>query len=870
MPRWLANTKGQCLIQHSSAIAILAYHLASKLGVQEQKLQRACFLAGLYHDIGKLGSFQDFINKNGKIKTEDTEDGHHQRETTANFGNLPRHNEISFLLLDELIERRFCAINNKPLSNAVKHTALWHHALPLRHPKKQDFSSNKALYNRLCVGENRVWREIVTELECFLEATKSQLPDEYNDWLNLDDFDLDHALEEDFEPKTSPIPAYKQYEQPPALSLDLFLKQTMINAQADYMRAILITADRYISSITADKLSQLASLDYQSLEQVADELLTNRSTLCDAISTSLASFEEKFPGSERNAEQKRVAETITSLKYRSNTKVATLGGPAGVGKTKIALECAQRSGARKILWVCPRVQVCQSVYEQLRSVDYLPSSRIELISGEFKLSSQNGVEYETKPNKLFNGDIVVTTIDQIISAISTHRNAHVLFEYLDSYIVFDEFHEYAVMSGFSLIFKELIELKKLQSDRCFVLLVSATPNVLYLEKVLGINKKDIVKARSFNSQPYWLNLATFNEAEINDLHPLYMPQKDHTVVISNTATTAQLAFIYNYEREKACLAHSKFTPSDKQGLFKTIMASFGQGQLRHSKYDVLRAGPIVQASLNITGRKMVSEISTAENILQRIGRLDRFGEGYENFCLLVQAAGNNSAQKRILKQNYSSSNAEKFIGFLSDMGVFGKTIQLTDLYNHYYAFYDQVDEKPLMAELLALLNDSAQLAEMVLLNPIQLPPSLSRNADKKKLQTLSLRGSSVYAQMILVDYPQTASNKTLYDAEDPETYGQALTVTHGQVSQEIYHRQLDNCKILPNSKLYKGVNYGLSLASVAKRPETPIIYSYTDSQLKAIGKDQLESALIYVNCGSSIVGAVKYRHLIELKQIQGY
>ena len=70
--------------------------------------------------------------------------------------------------------------------------------------------------------------------------------------------------------------------------------------------------------------------------------------------------------------------------------------------------------------------------------------------------------------------------------------------------------------------------------------------------------------------------------------------------------------------------HSKFTPKDKSAILGRILRVFGSKSVVAD--EILIAGPIVQASLNITTRTMHTEMCHGENALQRVGRVNRFGE----------------------------------------------------------------------------------------------------------------------------------------------------------------------------------------------------------------------------------------------------
>ncbi|MCB0156433.1 MAG: CRISPR-associated endonuclease Cas3'', partial [Anaerolineae bacterium] len=674
-----ANTHLQALAEHLFAVGYVAEQLLIRLTLDNVNGADATFVAGCLHDVGKIDpAFQDWA-RNPKKKNLQAEDGQHIDDTKFSFDKHPRHNEISVLLYQLLDPISFKGISTGH-KNAIKHTIYWHHAKPYRKEKDLEFSTFGGIHKKFNGNLGTLpFSEIIEKAQRLLQQigeidrkyrnTETSLINRiYSETVDLDT--LNNI-------KTTPLPSYKTYEL--ENRIDDYRQQITVNALHNLVRACVISADRLISGLSAEDLHN--HIRHQTLYRLVDETLLSESSLCSQIQSCMT----QFPSSERTSKQHEIAVQLSKI-----NDVAVLAGPAGCGKTKIALEWAMLKNTQQIIWICPRVQVCQGLFLELTSEQYLPDANIEINTGEFKYTREWGKE--TAEDAYFSGDIVITTIDQVFGTIISHTKVNTLINVLNAHVVFDEFHEYVAMPAFNLLFAELIECKKSQGSLANTLLVSATPHYFFLNTVMEIQPEDIIEMPSFNPSEYRVEFKVFDETRQDEGNPLYQRQNGKTIVISNTAQTAQKSFIQNQNCENAILLHSKFKKIDKHKLFDEVYESFKKNGT--PKYTVLRAGPIVQASLNITSDYMVSELTIAENFLQRLGRLDRFGaNSIPNIYsvavpeLIHQGKGTGAAA-RFLNRQYSFAATKAWYRFLQTEEIENQTIKLPALYLLYRKFHE--------------------------------------------------------------------------------------------------------------------------------------------------------------------------------------
>lgn len=369
---------------------------------------------------------------------------------------------------------------------------------------------------------------------------------------------------------------------------------------------------------------------------------------------------------------KRGKRQISIIEQSDSCNTVMMNAPSGFGKTVLGLLWGLKKD-KKIMWVCPRNSIAESVYlnvcSELKKMDI--GVGVELVlSGEVKKGG-NG--------KMFDSDIIITNIDNFLAP--TNKNPLLKFFGLIncSSVIFDEFHE---MIGDWALFSCFVNIMKGRNflTNSDTLLLSATPNDINFlwdgsifdscETLILPNKYEHFEAQ--HDKKYNLKVS-----KVEDV-PTCGGEKSLTVVHSVLNSQKQKGK-GGYDR----LVHGKFKDSKKEENLNYLFDNFG----KNSDYcnENVVGTKIASTSLDISFNNIISSCMNSDLTMQDIGRVNRwsFEETADINIYYVDNESENSTAENIYDENIRSEWFNKLRRYD------GQKVDLDGFYKIYNDFYKE-------------------------------------------------------------------------------------------------------------------------------------------------------------------------------------
>jgi CRISPR-associated endonuclease Cas3-HD len=669
----LSKSNGLSLETHSKCVAKIADSIALQI-LGENIFKEHVYkirIAALIHDIGKCtNSFQNYIKS--KIEQEDVED--------FEDSNIILHHELSWAIA-------FCLFNKADFEYALN-AIYWHHAKPIY---DSEFKTNDYISSILNTISTEELENIYKELSVLIK----------DDLIPFEKF-IENVNKNKISAEKTPE-YYIQLSDAPSNRFNIIY------------RSCLIASDRISSSLTISE-----NLRVLNDENFLHSLLKNEKEILAPV---IPSFYNK----------ERVSLQVDIAKQCHLNSTTVVKAPAGFGKTLIGLLWSlERS--QKLLWVCPRNIVVESVYDSILS-------EIKAVGLEHQISVElfiTGVRKKCTNSSTpeFQSDIVITNIDNFLAPISRNRFGKWSIEILQRDVVFDEYHEFI---GDNALFGGFIEIMKLRHSliKCNTVLLSATPSI-YHSFWDSLTKRTKVLPNTENHYP----AAHENFYEINFIKENELIAEKNSVIITNSIFNAQ-TIKKNLNSEM--LIHSAFIDEDREEIFNRLFDSYKKNNVCQDKPSVSSA-PIIQASCDISFKILSKSICSPESDIQVVGRCCRWGEYLDSKINFFTIEKETKSELKAISSVYDIDLHNLWSCFLKkEVELLNFKITLNDLYKIYNKF-NIVHELQIKNFIKMKLKQS--MVSLSKIEPIKTPPYNSGKKIKSAtpIATTSLRsnGESVF------------------------------------------------------------------------------------------------------------------------------
>jgi hypothetical protein len=626
-------------------------------------LTNIIYTTGILHDIGK------------GIK--------YPNDSTPGY---PLHHEIGWAFLTQ-----------KTGCMSILNAVYWHHAKPIHTQlKKKTYDDADEILNTLSKKDLNTLEKL---------------------WLKLEDL-IDTSLIGNLIPGTVEVP-------------DMFMKDGSMNRNdnAEFMliRTCVISADRFISSLSSD-VSEF--LNNKKAMKAVENMLQGR--IEGDIKPEDWSHSPRARGLKYDVDRFNLQKRI--VKKIDDERTSIVKAPAGHGKTLIGLLWSQAKKG-KVLWVCPRNAIADAVYENLKKEIEIfgLSCTIELYRTGAR---QNTNIDDNRPE--FDSDIIVTNIDAILSPMINDNLAGRLFTVYGAHVVFHEFHEFVSDAPLFAAFITYMRARHRIANNCKTLLLSATPSLVHVLWDIKDEKETLILPNEKEHYPPQHNGSY--KLEFIDNFPEKSSPGD--LLICNAVSEAQKNFrIGDY----TFIIHHRYTDKDrvsKDIVIKKYFGKKGEGIKKHSLSSAL----VAQTAIDVSFLHLYDSVCSPEFTLQRIGKIDRWGN-YQSYSPGITFMDNSGEKTEAgaIRTVYDMGLQKKWYAFLCTNLKEASSVDLKTMYNIYNEFY-KINRKDIIVYLMEQYRigmngyrKDMEFLGLIKFNPVMIPNNENVNGNKIKRQGKTLR-----------------------------------------------------------------------------------------------------------------------------------
>ncbi len=326
--------------------------------------------------------------------------------------------------------------------------------------------------------------------------------------------------------------------------------------------------------------------------------------------------------------------------------VGILRAPTGSGKTDAALLWAKHqieNGRADRLVIAMPTRFTASALA-IATSDTLGSSGVYHSSAWVQRNDKSKLaKKEHELARLLETPITVTTVDHLCICLTGRREDHhaIFWGLAHSCVVIDESDFYDAFTQANLV----VLLRALRLLGVPVLIMSATVPDSFRELYArsGYAIKSISEDKDKATVPR-CNVVRHDSLveKPEDIADLLSQGEDGKplIIYANTVARAQAYFDYWQEKgfESVVLYHSRFTETDKKRIEGELLDMLGkEAWASETSRGIAILTQIGELSINISADRMISDLAPLDRLVQRIGRLSRFGENVGEITIIEPA-----------------------------------------------------------------------------------------------------------------------------------------------------------------------------------------------------------------------------------------